>query len=237
MPLNVEAARGSRDIRWYPTIDSTMHEAVRLANAGCDAGTVVGADEQTAGQGRFGRVWHSEAEAGLYFSIVLRAADPAITLALGLATAAAIQETAGITCDLRWPNDVLIGDGKVAGILTQLHGDSVVAGIGINVNQTEFPPDVATIATSVRIATGREQQREPLLAAVLDEIDHHVTQSREAILKLFARASSYVTGRRVIVDDRTTGTTTGLTDEGYLRLRLDNGREELVVAGGVRPCS
>lgn len=237
MPLSPEKVPWRSPIHWYPTIDSTMHEAVRLANAGCEPGTVVGADEQTAGQGRFGRVWHSAPDAGLYFSIVLGPSDPLVTLALGLATASAIQQTTGVGCDLRWPNDVLIGERKVAGILTQLHGDAVVAGIGINVNQTQFPPDVAGIATSLRIAGRREQEREPLLAAVLDEIDHHVTRPGAAILDLFTRASSYVSGRRVTVDDRLTGTTAGLTEEGYLNLRLDDGRREIVMAGGVRPAT
>lgn len=236
-----------RDIRWFRVIDSTMHEAVRLADAGCRSGTVVGADEQTAGHGRYGRLWHSERDTGLYFSIVLRLPlDPAsmsvVTLALGLATAEAIQRTAGLACDLRWPNDVLLGDRKCAGILTQLHGTAVVAGIGVNVNQTRFPPDVVRIATSLRMASGREQSRETLFAALLEDIDRHcdilTRQGPAAIFDLFTRASSYVAGRRVVVElpeGPVSGTTAGLTETGLLRLLRDNGREETIVAGGVRP--
>jgi BirA family biotin operon repressor/biotin-[acetyl-CoA-carboxylase] ligase len=236
-----------RDIRWFSVVDSTMHEAVRLADAGCASGTVVGADEQTAGHGRYGRHWHSERDTGLYFSIVLRlaldpASIPAITLALGLATAEAIQRTTGVACDLRWPNDVLVGDRKCAGILTQLHGTAVVAGIGVNVNQSTFPPDVAGIATSLRIASGREQPRQSLFMALLDDIDRHcdilTLQGPPAIFDLFTRASSYVAGRRVTVEipeGSVTGTTAGLTKSGLLRLRRDDGREETIVAGGVRP--
>jgi BirA family biotin operon repressor/biotin-[acetyl-CoA-carboxylase] ligase len=222
-----------------------MHEAVRLAAAGAPSGTVVGADEQTAGHGRFDRVWHSEKGSGLYFSIILRlpietAAMPAVTLALGCAVVEAIQLTANITPDLRWPNDVLINDRKVCGILSQLHGVAIVSGIGINVNQSAFPPDVEDIATSLKLATGRDQNREQLLVALLDDIDRHcdilVNQGVQSILDLYTQHSSYVSGRRVTLEDEAvTGTTSGLTAEGFLRVRLDNGSEKTVLAGGVRP--
>ena len=250
MPLDLERIRPrfpGRAIHWFPTIDSTMYEAVRLANAGCASGTIVGADEQTAGHGRYGRTWHSEPETGLYQSIVLRLPVeperiPIVTLGLGLAVAAAIGRTAGAACDLRWVNDALIGGRKCAGILAQLHGDAVVAGIGINVNQTRFPDDVSAIATSVRIATGSEQSREDLLIALLEEIDHHceilVERGPSAILEMYARVSSYVAGRRVTVEEggrRIEGVTAGLTEAGFLRVRRDDGVEELIVGGGVRP--
>lgn len=239
-----------RAIHWHAAVGSTMDEAVRLAAAGAPTGTVVGADEQTAGHGRFNRAWHSERDSGLYFSVILRialepAAMPVVTLALGCATVEAIQLTTGIACDLRWPNDVLIGDRKCAGILTQLHGDAVVAGIGINVNHSAFPPGLESLATSLRIASGREQSREAILIALLDDIDRHcdilAKQGPSAIFDLYAQASTYVSGRRVMIEDRAegplTGTTAGLTGSGYLRVREDNGREEIIVAGGVRPCS
>ena len=110
----------NRTIVWRDTIDSTMHEAVRLANEGAPSGTIIGADEQTAGHGRFSRVWHSERGSGLYFSIILRlpietSVMPVVTLALGCAVVEAIQLTAGITPDLRWPNDVLIDGAHTIG--------------------------------------------------------------------------------------------------------------------------
>lgn len=246
MPLDLARVRArfpGRAIHWHDTLPSTMPEAVRLALEGAPGGTVVGADEQTAGQGRYERRWHSEAGAGLYQTVILRLARPApqVTLALGLATARAIETAAGIKTDLRWPNDVLIGDRKVAGILVQLHNDAVIAGIGINVNQQRFPADVAGIATSLRLAAGREQPREDLLIALLDEIDIHCeilsANGPAAILEMFTHASSYVRGRRVIVDDRVTGTTAGLNADGFLKLRRDDGVEQTILAGGVRPCS
>jgi BirA family biotin operon repressor/biotin-[acetyl-CoA-carboxylase] ligase len=247
LPLDLDPIRTrfpNRRIHWHSSISSTMHEAVRLANSGAPTGTVVGADEQTAGHGRYNRTWHSERDSGLYQSLILRlpiepAALPVVTLALGLATAAAIEQTTAVDCDLRWPNDVLIADRKVAGILVQLHDHAVVAGIGINVIQSAFPDDVAAIATSLRLATKRTQSREALLIALLDEIDTHcdilIQDGPAAILNMFEQASTYVAGRRVIIDDHLTGTTAGLTPTGFLRLQLDNGTEQLILAGGVRP--
>ena len=231
-------------VHWFDEIDSTMYEAARLAQTGAVSGTIVGADEQTTGQGRQGHVWHSEKDAGLYVSFVLRvpvalSEVPIVTLALGLAAADAITRTAGIACDLRWPNDVLIDGKKVCGILTQLQGAAIIAGIGINVNHQEFPKEISPVATSLRIATGRPQQRETLLGHLAATVQTYtevlVKDGRRALLRLFENASSYVRGRRVIVDDSVTGTTAGLNRDGFLILMKDDGKETLVLAGGVRP--
>src|SRR5579864_5196289 len=163
MPFDIDWVRSQlqdRRIEWHPAIGSTMTEASRLAALGCESGTVVGADQQTRGQGRLGRTWHSEPESGLYVSIVMRyrfcsKTMPVATLALGLATAEAILKTTDLACDLRWPNDVLIDNKKCAGILTQLEDSAVIAGIGINVNHAELPKELDEIATSLRLAGGR----------------------------------------------------------------------------------
>jgi BirA family biotin operon repressor/biotin-[acetyl-CoA-carboxylase] ligase len=234
-------------IHRFETIDSTMFEATRLANSGCPSGTVVVAQEQTAGHGRFGRSWHSRNGDGLYMSIVLRlglpaAGLPVTTLALGLAAAEAIRETSGVECDLRWPNDVLIGEKKCAGILTELHGDAVVAGFGVNVNHAAFPEELAGIATSLRLATGREYSLEDVLQALLDRIHYGTTillvEGRAAVLEMFTAASSYVKGKRVVVElpeGEVEGVTDGLDDSGFLMLRRDNGLRTVILAGGVRP--
>jgi BirA family biotin operon repressor/biotin-[acetyl-CoA-carboxylase] ligase len=238
-----------RRIEWHTTIDSTMTEAIRLAGQGTPSGTVVGAEEQTAGQGRHGRVWHSEPGLGLYVSIILRrqlmpASLPVVTLALGLATREAILKATDLVCDLRWPNDVLIESRKCAGILTMLEGSAIIAGIGINVNHSSFPTELNHIATSLRIATGRTQSRERLLVEVLTSVDAYCdlleSEGRGPVIETFARASSYVSGRRVSVDQDGSvlhGTTAGLDDSGFLILRGDDGGSSLIVAGGVRPCS
>ena len=236
-----------RRIDWYPTIDSTMRAASVLSASGCPSGTVVGAEEQTAGQGRYGRAWHSPPDVGLYQSVILRlglppARLPIVTLALGLAVADAVAKTTDLACDLRWPNDLLLGGKKCCGILAQLDGAAVVVGIGLNVNQAAFPDSIAALATSLRIAGGREYAREPILVRLLASIDTHcdllVKEGPPPILDMFSRASSYVLGRRVTVEQDSrvlTGTTDGLDAGGFLALREDNGRRTTILAGGVRP--
>ncbi len=253
MPLNLDVIRAAlpgREIVWLNSCPSTMSEAARLLGLGAPSGTCVIAEEQTAGQGRYGRTWHSEREAGLYASIVLR---PKITqesarvlaMALGLATADAIARAADLAPDLRWPNDVLLDGLKCAGILVQVERDAFVAGIGINVNQCAFPPDLAPIATSLRLASGREQSREQVLIRLLECVDSYVRMisegGREPVLRAFTRASSYAAGRRVIVDQgglAIEGVTDGLDPSGFLYVRKDDGSRVLILAGGVRPvCS
>jgi BirA family transcriptional regulator, biotin operon repressor / biotin---[acetyl-CoA-carboxylase] ligase len=236
-------------IHWHRTIGSTMTEASRLAAEGCPSLTIVGADEQTAGQGRYGRAWHSESGSGLYVSIVLRhslssSSLPVVTLALALATVEAILKAAGVACDIRWPNDILIHSKKCGGILAQLEGGAIIAGIGINLNQAEFPPELESIATSLSIASGRVHSREQLLVDLALSVDAFCgaleREGPEPILKMFSRASSFVHGRRVSVDlgnSTLYGTTAGLNSSGFLILRGDDGRENVVMAGGVRPCS
>jgi BirA family biotin operon repressor/biotin-[acetyl-CoA-carboxylase] ligase len=212
-------------IHRYPTVDSTMRIAADLP-----VGDVVVADEQTAGQGRHGHSWYSAPAAGLYCSIVLEP-RPLLTLALGLATAEAIQ----IPCDLRWPNDVMIGERKIAGILVQLVDGKAIAGIGVNLNHTEFPPELE--ATSLRIVTGHETYPDDLLEPLLAAIDTYTKLPPDDILNLFTRASSYAAGRRVTVDlpdGRISGTTCGLNPDGYLIVRKDDGTDTLILAGGVR---
>jgi BirA family biotin operon repressor/biotin-[acetyl-CoA-carboxylase] ligase len=236
-----------RQIHRFDSVDSTMIRAAALATAGCDSGTVVVADEQTAGQGRHGHSWHSEKHAGLYMSEVLRLkicpdSLPVVTLALGLATAQAITETAGIACDLRWPNDVLVSGKKCAGILVQLQDKALITGIGINVNQTAFPAELAPIASSLRLETGREHSRDRLLDNLIRATDDHIETllrtGKDAVLRAFAVASSYARGRRVSVDlgDKVIeGTTDGLDAQGFLWVRQNDGRRTLILAGGVRP--
>ena len=234
MSLDIHRVRRAfpeRRIDYYPTIDSTMHAA-----ADCPAGTVVIAEEQTAGLGRHGHSWHSEAGGGIYCSIVLSPA-PVLTLALGLAVADAIAGVTGIACDLRWPNDVMLGGKKVAGILVQLVDRRAIAGIGINVNQEAFPEELAAVATSLRMWTGRETSPTELLVVLLHAVDCFAGEQKENVLRLFAHASSYAAGRRVAVDladGVIEGTTAGLDESGFLIVRKDDGSDTVVLAGGVR---
>ena len=252
MPIDLAWLRSQlpdRHIEWHTTIGSTMTEASQLADSDVPSGTLVGAEEQTAGQGRHGRSWHSEPDSGLYVSIILRrrftpATLPVVTLALGLAVRDAILKTTDLACDLRWPNDVLIESKKCAGILTTLESSAIIAGIGINVNHSSFPVELSGTATSLRISSGRVHSREHLLLHLVAVVDQYCDllekQGRAPVLEAFAHASSYVSGRRVCVDQEGSllrGTTAGLNDSGFLILRGDDGANNLIVAGGVRPCS
>lgn len=221
----LDLSRLARPVHYYRTVDSTMAVAASLPY-----GAIVIAEEQTAGQGRHGHSWHSEPFAGIYCSMVLEP-TPMLTLALGLATAEAIA----VPCDLRWPNDVMVGGRKAAGILVNLVAGKAVAGIGINVNHTSFPPDLE--ATSLRLATGRVMEREPILNALFDAVRDYTVLPAEDILRLFTQASSYASGRRVVVDQPggiIQGVTAGLDPDGFLIVRKDDGTDTLILAGGVR---
>ncbi len=249
MPLDVKGIRAERpqnEIHYFSSLASTMPEGARLAAAGAPHGSVVLADEQTAGIGRLGRSWISEKESGIYCSMVLRlplmpSETPVASLLAGLATVESIQNSTQLACDLRWPNDVLIHQRKVAGILTQLIDSCVIAGIGINVNQTRFPSDLRTAATSLRMeSNGRVQSREEVIVQLLEAIEAFTqllaSEGSGAILKAFAAASTYVTGRRVVAEENGyKGTTAGLDESGFLLLRTDEGRTVRIASGGIRP--
>jgi BirA family biotin operon repressor/biotin-[acetyl-CoA-carboxylase] ligase len=242
----IRAQRAGNAIHFFETIGSTMTEAARLADAGAPHGTVVLAEEQSAGIGRLGRKWLSPPGSGLYCSMVLRlklapAASPIASLLVGLAAVDAIQKTTNLICDLRWPNDVLVGERKLAGILTHLIGDCVIAGIGINVNQLAFPRDLRTPATSLRMElNGREQSREPLVVQLLESVQYFCdklwNEGAKEILRAFSGASSYAHHRRVVVEESgEQGTTTGLDENGFLLIRFDGGQIQRLATGGVRP--
>ena len=227
----LRAALPERRILYFDSIDSTM----RLA-AASEPGTIVIAGRQLAGIGRHGHTWHSESGHGIYCSIVLPP-GPVLTLALGVAAADAIAQATGIQCDLRWPNDLMLDNRKVGGIIVQLVNGNAVAGIGINVNHANFPPALAAEAISLRQHVGRELSREDILLALFPAIDAVIGEDTETILRLFTHASSYAAGRRVTVqqpEGEITGTTAGLNPAGFLIVRKDDGTDTLILAGGVR---
>lgn len=231
---------------WLRTTPSTMQEAAALAARGEPHGTVVVAEEQTAGMGRQGHSWHSEAAAGLYLSIVLRLplvldGLPVLTMALGLAVQTAVNEGAGVECDLRWPNDVLLNEKKLAGILVQTAESALIAGIGVNVNQSAFPNELSSIATSLLIETGNPQSKDTLLDRIVSTSLEYAAlvsvRGTRPILEQFEARSSYVRGKEVEVEvgDRVIrGITAGLDEKGFLLVDTPNGIET-IITGGVRP--
>jgi BirA family biotin operon repressor/biotin-[acetyl-CoA-carboxylase] ligase len=247
--MDIDAIRRAlphRRIEYHPTVDSTMHAA-----AGLPTGSIVLAGEQTAGQGRHGHTWHSEPSAGIYCSIVFHPA-PVLTLAIGLAAVEALTDVTGLVCDLRWPNDLMLGGKKTAGILVQLVsaaqagvdpqfvGGAAIAGIGINVNHAAFPPELVAEATSLRLYSGREWSREAIVIALIPAVERFAALPIDEVLDLFTHASSYATGRRVVVHqpgEDIHGVTAGLDPAGFLKVRKDDGTQTLILAGGVRAAS
>ena len=169
---------------------STNNDALTAARSGAPHGSVWFADEQSAGRGRGGNAWRSAAGEGLYVSVLLRLQIPAsrlllLPLAAGLAASGAIRATLpGVSIDLRWPNDLLIGPSKTGGILVEANseassGSFAVAGIGINVHQRSFDPGLATPATSLDLAAGRSISRQALLVALLQALERETAALRD----------------------------------------------------------
>jgi BirA family biotin operon repressor/biotin-[acetyl-CoA-carboxylase] ligase len=216
---------------------STMKDAAALAAKGEPHGTAVIADLQTAGIGRQGHNWQSD-PGGLYISIILRlpiapASMPILTMALGLAVQRAVNDIAQVSTDLRWPNDVILSDRKLAGILVQSAEGALIAGIGLNVNQSLFPEDLKQIATSLKIETGREHSKDELGDRIIAESLRYATLSKQEIRRRFEESSTWPQGKAVEVDGRIRGITAGLDENGFLLVQTPE-KLETIVTGGVR---
>jgi BirA family transcriptional regulator, biotin operon repressor / biotin---[acetyl-CoA-carboxylase] ligase len=255
----------SGNIHCFQQVDSTNSLALAAAAQARHAepapeGAVFLAEEQTAGRGRGGHSWHSEPGTGIYCSFLLRPPlSPAdalwFSLSAGVAVHDAVHETTGLSPDLRWPNDVLLNEKKFAGILTEMSTEGTrvqhaVIGVGINVNQEHFPPELSGLATSLRIESGKEWPRLDLVAALVRAVDREYRGLMRAtsgpvrtpnlrfepIIKRVESRSSYALGKAVFVDEDGgySGVTDGLDPRGFLRVRTDRGLR-IVVSGGVRP--
>jgi BirA family biotin operon repressor/biotin-[acetyl-CoA-carboxylase] ligase len=225
------------------TTTSTMKDAAALAASGEPHGTAVMANLQTGGIGRQGHTWHSADLGGLYLSIVLRLsippdAMPILTMAIGLAVQRAVNDLAQVSTDLRWPNDVMLSERKLAGILVQAAEGALIAGIGLNVNQTEFPEELAGVATSLKLETGREHPKEELAERVVAESLRYsallVEKGKREILRRFEECSTWPRARAVEVDGAIRGITAGLDENGFLLVQTPE-KLETIIAGGVRP--
>jgi BirA family biotin operon repressor/biotin-[acetyl-CoA-carboxylase] ligase len=237
-------------LHFLPVTQSTNTDALEAARAEAPEGSVFFADEQLAGRGRGAHAWHSAAGQGLYASILLRPSIPAarlplLALAAGLAAASAIHRIAALSVDIRWPNDLLIGQRKAGGILVEGKTESdevafAVVGIGINVHQRAFPAGVSTPATSLDQASGQIVSRQSLLIALLEALAEEAlaleSQARALdIPQRLEQASSWISGRRVQVHgpQTCTGITAGLDENGFLRVQTTTGLVT-VHTGGLR---
>ncbi len=239
-----------RKVIHYFCVGSTNDVALGLSQQEAPHGTVIVAEEQSAGRGRMGRTWHSERSSGIYSSTVLRppfppAAAPILTLMAGLAAREAVLSATGLAADIRWPNDLLINGRKVSGVLTEMRAEldrlhSVVLGIGINVNHARMPAELKGIASSLALEGGQRYSRLQVMAGLLRELERHyrllLEKGNAAIVEPWAARSSYAQGKRLRVRmaaEEFMATSVGLDLSGALRVRRDDAREELLVAGEV----
>ena len=240
-----------RDVRVFQQTTSTNDVVEKLARDGVKEGVAVFAETQTGGRGRLGRTWMSPSQKGLWFSVLLRPdlrpqEATQLTVASATALVRAIQVATGRKPEIKWPNDILCGGRKVAGILTELaaeldHVKHVILGIGINVSQVpaDFPAELRRSAASLRMATGQAVSRPELAAAVLRELDadyaricagqfNSVADEWEANCSTLGRRVSIRVGSAVL-----TGRAESLSEDGALLLRTDHGHLERISGGDV----
>ncbi len=234
----------------YDSVTSTNDVARELAEAGAEEGTTVVAAEQTAGRGRYARRWHSPKGEGLYHSIILRPPiSPSRAPLLGLVTAVALAETLreeyGVAADIKWPNDVMIGGRKVAGILMELETEEdrvkyAVLGVGVNINQASFPEEIADVATSLRRETGMiydvERFRHRFFVRLQQWYELWKAEGETHVLERYEQLSSYVRGQPVSVlcgERRVRGRSCGLASTGALLVETEDGRREALLTGEV----
>lgn len=198
--------------------DSTSERAKELALGGAPHGTLITADEQTAGRGRQGRAWSAAPGEALLLSVVLRSLDEL----LPLRAAVAVAESLPVPAQIKWPNDVWIGGKKVSGILVEGRPQEgwAVLGIGINVTTREFPEELREIATSLALS-GASASRDEVLAALLTSLERWLAEPRDPVLSAW-RERDALLGRPVAWADGL-GTGAGVADSGALRVELEDG--------------
>lgn len=236
-----------KEIVYYDIVDSTNTAAYHLAKKGAPEGMVILAEAQTKGKGRLSRNWASPKQKGIYMSVILRPEltpfqAPKITLLAAVSAALAIRDYSGVPALIKWPNDILANGKKIGGILTEMEAEPdtvkfLILGIGINVNAraSELPKG----ASSIFEETGNKTSRVELVRAVLERLDENYTLfKREGFspIKKEWRNLSATLGRRVRVtcmDKKVEGEATDIDSDGGLKIRLDNGFYEKVMAGDV----
>ncbi len=231
------------------TVGSTNEYLKTLGAEGCENGTVVAAREQVSGKGRLGRQWTAKRDDSVMFSFLLRpkiapSEVSAITPLAGLAVCKALREFSGIDCKIKWPNDIIIGRKKLAGILTEMSAEFdaveyIVSGIGINVDQAVFPESIAFKATSLLLETGRHYDKNKLLACVLKHIeDEFISNNLELSYTALSEYSELCAtiGRNVTFirgSRRISGMAVSVSDKGELKIMLSDGTICTVNSGEV----
>ncbi|MCD8553061.1 biotin--[acetyl-CoA-carboxylase] ligase [Seleniivibrio sp.] len=227
------------------SLDSVNSTNIYAVSGSFPAFTVITAEEQTEGRGRSGRKWHSLKGLNLYFSIVLNGIEPQKLLPMNIFAGYVMADTLRDVAEIKikWPNDIIAGGKKLAGILmeTSFSGgtlEKAVLGIGLNVNIDEFPEDIAHMATSLKLLTGRNFFREELLASFMNNLesgyDDFIT-NRIDLVKLWSDYSAFLDKKISIHKDgvKTQYTERGIDDFGCLKVENDQGRPETIVTGDI----
>jgi len=232
------------DVRRFAELDSTNRHALDLARQGAPEGLVVVADHQTAGRGRLGRSWEAPPGSSLLLSVLVR---PSLaperlhltTVAVALAAADACEEVAGFRPALKWPNDLVVDDRKLGGILAEVpEPGAVVVGLGLNVTWSEPPDGLEAIGAAMNQVAGTDVDRERVLAAILVNLERRYQQLREApdeLVTAYRRGCSTI-GRAVRVELASgafTGTAVEVNDDGHLVVDDRDGGRRVVAAGDV----
>jgi BirA family transcriptional regulator, biotin operon repressor / biotin---[acetyl-CoA-carboxylase] ligase len=233
-------------IHHFTAIDSTNEQLKKMVEA--HEFTCVVADRQTAGKGRHGRSWHSAEGDGLYLSVLLcpqapPAKIPSLSLMAGIAVAEVLIARAVPFVDIKWPNDVLVNERKVCGILvegTSSNADHhrIILGIGVNLNHRSFPEKLSRTATSLMIETGNPVDVDGFCEQLLERTAHWYEKwkTSDDVINRFHELSSYAKGKMVIVtldDDQIRGETAGLAVTGALRIATRDGEVKQIMAGDV----
>jgi BirA family biotin operon repressor/biotin-[acetyl-CoA-carboxylase] ligase len=237
--ISVESFPGFHEVRWFDSLDSTNRYLLDEARAGAPEGVVAVADHQTAGRGRRGRAWVAPPGASLLVSVLLRPAlgpeqSQLVAMACGIAMVDAVERAAGFVPALKWPNDLVVGERKLAGILAEAESDTVVVGVGVNVNWEEVPPELAETATACNLEAGHEVDRRELLAAFLRGLDERY-RNLEGIRADYERRLATL-GRRVRVEQANgdlVGRAVGVGASGELLVEAGAGEPVAVHVGDV----
>jgi len=249
--LGLMTKRLGQNIHYEESVDSTQKIALQLSLDGVPEGTVVIAEEQTSGRGRMARTWFSPKYTGVWMSVVLRPnllpqKAPQLTLVTAVAVVQAIEEIASLKPQIKWPNDILINGKKITGILTELQAESdrinsVIIGIGMNVNQEleGYPEELRTIATSLRIETGKVINRAELIKLVLAKLEYlydlYLTEGFYPIKQLwesYAVSIGKMITARMLQGDLY-GKALGITDDGALMMEDETGKVHLVYSADI----